>query len=386
MLCLEARERVGGRAYTLAEGMPVPLDLGCEWLHSADRNAVVPIARSLGLTIDRSKPTWGSHIGGGFPPGERAAFGEASSQFWDALETAAHNGGPDRPAADFLKPGNRWNGLIGAISTYYNGVEPEGVSVVDLGRYVDTGVNWRVAEGYGTFVTRAAAGLDVRLGCPVLAIDHSGTTVRVGTDRGEVTARAAIVTLPTGVLAAGAIAFTPALPDHLHAASVLPLGLADKVFFRLSAGSALPDGHFWGALDRSETFSFEVSRDRGVVSGFVGGRFARDLERGGPRAFEAGAREQIAGMVGGDVLKDLTFLCATGWACDPFSRGAYSHARPGFADQRAVLATPVDDRLVFAGEACSRHFFSTAHGAWETGIEAARQVASALAPLQAQGR
>ena len=65
------------------------------------------------------------------------------------------------------------------------------------------------------------------------------------------------------------------------------------------------------------------------------------------------------------------------WAADPYARGSYSYAVPGAADERAVLATPVDERLFFAGEACSRHDFSTAHGAYHTGIAAAEQIIAA---------
>ena len=46
---------------------------------------------------------------------------------------------------------------------------------------------------------------------------------------------------------------------------------------------------------------------------------------------------------------------------------------------RAALAAPVDGRLLFAGEACSRHDFSTAHGAYRTGVAAADQAIAALA-------
>ena len=389
VVIIEGRNRVGGRAYTSMNGT-VPLDLGCEWLHSADRNAVVPVAKAMGLSIDRSRPGWGAHVGPGFSLQQRDTFNDASNRFWAALETAARDGEPDRPASDFLEAGNRWNGLIGAISTYYNGVEPEGVSVVDLDRYIDTGVNWRIREGYGTFVERAAAGVDIRLGCPVLSIDHSGVSVGIATAAGTLTAAAVVVTVPTDVLAHGAIIFDPPLPDHLHAAASLPLGLADKVFFEIAAGSNIPEGHFWGATDRTETFSFEVSRHRNVVQGFVGGRFARELERGGPSAFDSEARAQVSHMLGADAARQLRFLCATEWATDPFSLGAYSHARPGCADQRAVLATAVEGRLFFAGEACSRSFFSTAHGAWETGVAAAAAIVATLprasARPQAHGR
>jgi monoamine oxidase len=36
-----------------------------------------------------------------------------------------------------------------------------------------------------------------------------------------------------------------------------------------------------------------------------------------------------------------------------------------------MLAAPVDDRVFFAGEACSRNDYSTAHGAYLTGVAAA---------------
>ena len=51
---------------------------------------------------------------------------------------------------------------------------------------------------------------------------------------------------------------------------------------------------------------------------------------------------------------------------------------------RALLAAPVDDRLFFAGEACSPNFFSTAHGAYMTGVVAAEAALASLAlPSQA---
>ena len=62
------------------------------------------------------------------------------------------------------------------------------------------------------------------------------------------------------------------------------------------------------------------------------------------------------------------------WGADPFARGSYSYALPGKAGCRAILAEPVDERLFFAGEACSLNDFSTAHGGFHTGVAAADQV------------
>jgi monoamine oxidase len=74
------------------------------------------------------------------------------------------------------------------------------------------------------------------------------------------------------------------------------------------------------------------------------------------------------------------------WAVDPYARGSYSYAVPGAADQRAVLAAPVDQRLFFAGEACSRHDFSTAHGAYNTGVAAADQIMAARQDKSSRNR
>jgi len=71
-------------------------------------------------------------------------------------------------------------------------------------------------------------------------------------------------------------------------------------------------------------------------------------------------------------------LAVSMWGADPWSRGAYSHARPGAADARARLARAVENRIFLAGEATSADFYGTAHGAWLEGERAARQALRAL--------
>ena len=110
-----------------------------------------------------------------------------------------------------------------------------------------------------------------------------------------------------------------------------------------------------------------------------GGGLALELERAGAPAMADFAFAELAALFGSGVRRRLRPLLAANWALDPFSRGAYSYARPGGADGRAVLAEPLDDRLFFAGEACSVDAFSTAHGAYRTGVAAAEAAARALA-------
>ncbi|WP_181706605.1 flavin monoamine oxidase family protein [Chthonobacter rhizosphaerae] len=391
-LVLEARNRVGGRAHTVAALGSFPIDLGCEWLHSGDRNPWTALAEASGFTVDRSPPGWGEQAGGvGFAPGEVEAFNAALGAFYEAVGEDPDT--EDRPASTLLTAGNRWNPLIEAVNSYVSGTDTARTSVRDLARYADTEVNWRVLEGYGALIAHHAAGLPVVLDCPVLSIDHSGPLVRVETARGAVACRAVVVTLPSGLIARGEPRFVPALPDKQAAAAGLPLGVADKVFLSVTPAADIPRGHVFGRPDRAGTGSYHLfPHGRPLIEGFYGGDCARDLEAGGPDAFESFAREELAGLFGSAVLRHLGPLAATAWAADPHALGSYSTALPGHADDRARLAGPVDGRLFFAGEATSPNDFSTAHGAYESGRRAAGEVVAALGlaparqPVPADGR
>jgi monoamine oxidase len=366
---------VGGRAYTVLNGA-FPFDLGCGWLHSADRNPWTRIGAESGFTIDKTDPAWGKQsFGPGFSQDDQEAFALASRRFHERLE-ALEPDGTDCSAAELLEPDCRFNPLLNAVSSYVSGVELDLLSVQDSNNYADTGVNWRVVEGYGTLIAAQAADLPIRFGCPTTLIDHRGRRLAIETARGTLTADAVIVTVPTPLIAAQRIRFLPDLPDKAAAASVLPLGLADKLLMAVDVPEILPvDGHLIGNPNRTVTGSYRL-RPFGspFIEGFFGGRLAHELEAAGDGAFFDFAATELAGLFGNHIRACLHPLVETGWGRDPFARGSYSYALPGHADARAVLGAPVDGRLFFAGEACSRHDFTTAHGAYLTGIEAANEV------------
>lgn len=379
---VEARGRLGGRAFTVT-GAGFPLDLGCGWLHSADENPWSAIARASGFSINPLPPPW-SRPAAGLSAAEQADYGAAWDRFYARIEAMEAASG-DVCAADLLEPGCRWNGLIDAMSTFINGAELRKLSVAEFSRYRDTGVNWRVVEGYGTLVAAHAAGLDVVLGCPAATVDHSGKRVRIATAHGALTARAVIITVPPPVIAAEALRFTPALPEKLAAAAALPLGRADKVFLRVEAAEDLPlETRLFGATDRVDTGGYHLRPfARPLIEGYFGGEWAAALETEGEGAFARFAVEQICGQLGSAMRKRLTPVAESAWWRDPLARGAYSYGHPGAAAARAALAKTVDGRLFFAGEACSAEDFSTAHGAYRTGVAAAEGVIAALgAPAQ----
>ena len=381
-IVLEARDRVGGRAHTIMAAPDITFDLGCGWLHSADKNSFVKIAERLNFEIDKTRPPWReqSHDAG-FPLKERADFIEAMDAFYDRAEEAAKSG-RDSAASSYLEPGNRWNPMIDAISTYVNGCELDRVSILDMDEYEDTEINWRVRRGYGALMTAYAAPIPLALNCNVTLIDHSGKPVRVETSQGTLTAGKVIVTVPTNLIADESIRFHPALPGKVAAARGLPLGLADKVMLALDQPDALPkDGNLRGATMRTAMGGFHLRPfGQPCIEGFFGGRFAQELEDAGDGALAAQSINEIVALLGNDFRRKLKPLSESRWAHDPFARGSYSHALPGHAGDRALLAAPVDNRLFFAGEATSPNFFSTAHGARDSGERAAGEVLTAVGP------
>lgn len=379
ILIVEASDRLGGRGHT-ASIAGMRLDLGCGWLHSADRNPWRALAEAAEVEIDRTPPAWRKQFADlGFSLEEQRQAHEAYAAFMDRLHESPPAG--DR-AADAMAKGDPWNCYLEALSGFMNGAELEQLSVADFLAYEDAADdhNWRLPDGYGALIADAADGLPMRLSTPVTAIDRSGSTLVVRTPSGPIEARAAIVAVPTNVIAEGRLRFTPDLPDKMEAAARLPLGLANKGFL---------------GLDRIEPFESDTQllgnpRDpatgayylrpfgRPVIECFFGGAGARALEAEGEGAALDFGIQQLVALLGSDMRRRLTPLVETRWASDPLFGGSYSHALPGHHGARAELVRPVEDRLFFAGEACSGVDFSTAHGAYETGVAAAEAALAAL--------
>ncbi|MGW1418783.1 flavin monoamine oxidase family protein [Bradyrhizobium manausense] len=379
-IVLEARGRLGGRAWTVQASPEVTFDVGCGWLHSANKNSFVPIARQLDFELNKDLPPWRERaFGNAFPQSERDDFMRAMDAFYERLWQAAQKG-KDEPASLSLEPGNRWNPMIDAISTYINGCELKDMSTLDWDAYEDSELNWRVHRGYGALIAAYGAPCPVVLNCNVTLIDHTAKRIRIATSQGTLTADKVIVTVPTNLIADEAIRFSPPLPAKVDAAAGLPLGVDDKVTLALEGAEAFPrEGNLRGVTMRTEMGTYHIRPfGQPCIEGFFGGSFARALEDAGEGAIAAHSVDEIASFLGNDIRRKLKPLYESRWAHDPFARGSYSHALPGHAGDRAALSAPVDERLFFAGEATSPTFFTTAHGARDSGERAAKEVLAAI--------
>ncbi|MSO76129.1 MAG: FAD-dependent oxidoreductase [Alphaproteobacteria bacterium] len=386
-LVLEAKDRVGGRAWTDSQRLGVPFDYGCHWLHSASLNPWVAIARRLGFTVaPRYVPrqTWlGTRWASPDELAERALYYERS---FAAIE-AAGRAGLDLAASHLIDETSPWAPLLRQWMAALSSVDAEELSTLDHYNYRDTAENWPVKEGYGALVARFGEGLAVRLATPVTRIDWHRPRPAVMTEAGTIRAGAVIVTASTGVLAAETIRFDPPLPDwKLTAIEALPLGRANKIGIAFTKD--VFDGADTGGMNllagapRGMTYQIRPF-GWNMASGYVGGAFCGELERAGEAAMVEHALAALQSVYGGDIRRHVGASLVSSWESDPWIRGAYSSAKPGQAHRRVDLARPIDGRLFFAGEAASPDFFSTGHGAYLSGVAAAEAALASLSRLNA---
>ncbi len=193
-----------------------------------------------------------------------------------------------------------------------------------------------------------------------------------------------LVTVSTNVLASGRIAFEPPLPAaRRDALAAVPTGHANKVALAFARNPFGCEDAFSLRIEhpRHAAFFFEVRPfGRELAIGHLGGHWALEAELAGADAMAELATDALAHAFGSAVRKDRRAFATTAWCRDPDILGGYSCALAGEAHRRPVLAEPLDERLFFAGEACSLGAFGTVHGAAETGIAAAEAVAQRLRP------
>jgi monoamine oxidase len=384
-MMLEATARVGGRAWT-CNVAGLPLDLGCEWLHSADRNPWTRVAEAAGLAVDRRTLAWGSQYRDlGFSHEEQSAARGAYAAWGQRMVTAPP---ASDCAADALEADGEWNAYLQALSGFISGAGLERISVADYSAYeaASTRCNWRAPGGYGTLIAASLPRpIDLRLSTPVESIDLDRRGVTLATQVGPVRARAAILTVSTAVLAGGVIKLPPDLDAWRRAAAYLPLGRNEKLFLEIVGASPfLPETRVLGnPRDRRTGVYFIRPFGWPVIECFLGDESAWIVEEMGLGAGFAHATDQLAALFGSGVRRNLHPLVASSWSRTTHVRGAYSHALPKQAAARKDLARPFEQRLFFAGEATHAHDFSTAHGAHDSGVRAAEEAIAALATQRA---
>ncbi len=381
---VEARDRIGGRAFTDTT-LGISYDAGAQFIHWAERNPWFGIARDLGVPLADDDWRGGGFkvFSGGKPMSDadrmrrRGTFGlleQRLDQFArDAPDTsvaaAVADLGPDlAPVAA--------SGLLLSL-----GEDANRISVRDYQR-LWSGDDYIVPSGYGALVARYGGDLGVRTGIAVTTIRWDGLGVAVETAQGTIRGRAAIVTVPVGVLKAGDIRFVPDLPAETRdALDGLGMGALTKLALRVEGDrfGLVPGAALMEAGDPGRMMMIEMFPDgRDLAIAMCGGDHARELSELGSAGATAHVTDLLASMIGGDVRQRITGSSFPAWWTDPWSKGSYSICKPGRPEARDELARPIGGRIWIAGEATAGGGAMTVGGASLAGLAAARDAIAAI--------
>ncbi len=399
VVVLEARERIGGRIHTL-DLAGAPVDLGAAWIHGRSGNPVAAIADGYGVAtlphLYEPVALWDA-IEGRFAgedeldtalaaeEGLLAALASLRTQLGDAASMQA---AVDAHLAGLaLGPrAERYARLIleqYVLEVDYGGpADRTSLAIFDEEEFYGDD-DHLIVGGYRSLLAPLAEGLDVRLATPIVRVAHDAAAVQVETAAGEVfTADRVIVTVPLGVLQAGVITFEPALPAaKLAALGRLEMGNLEKVILRWSS-AFWPDGAdaAWlhvGAKRGEFPLLLDLSKGAGAPTLVLihGGSRAREaLDGASDEALVASAIAVLGAVLGISIPAPLA-THVTRWRSDPYSRGSYSFPALGQTlDDFDVLAAPVGERVLFAGEATSRASFGTVHGAVASAVREAQRL------------
>ncbi len=408
VVLVEARDRVGGRVWSRQIArVATPAELGAEFIHGPARETMALLRAAGTSAVPTGDAAWTAARSGDLQPADDD-FVSAAGIFEGALSLPE-----DESVERYLK---RFEGdetkrqtamHARAFVEGFEAADPAIASARAIAQEWRSGVDSisaRPRGGYGPMLERLRnegekAGVELRLSASVQRISWrpgaiSADVRDAGGEGRTIEARAAIVTLPAGVLrqASGkhAVAFDPELPaPKREALRGIEMGHVVKVvlWFRTAFWERVADGRYGdAAFFRGESQPFGVYWTQfpvrsPVLVAWAGGPRAVKLARASRTGLVERARDGFASMLGAAELGRKAFDGGAwhDWSRDPFARGAYSYVAVGASDARAALGAPVGDALFFAGEATSTDGQGgTVNGALETGERAAAEAARVL--------
>lgn len=397
-LVLEARERVGGRVFTMRDkGFPV--ELGAEFVHGKTPQIFEIAARENFDLKPVGGASWQIDQNGELVP-TSTAENTSEAEIWQKLNEFS---GADISFADFLQKyfaAPEYSAARESAARYVEGFHAARLSEIStLGLKLtenETGEdNYRFQAGYDQIIQnlyeRAAKnGAEFRLREIVKTINWRKKSVVIETVNAQETfvARAAVFTLPLGVWQRGAIGFAPDLPtEKLAALAKMKMGAALRVAFRFKRKWWLDFLRQKGESSLGFLFSRDAEipvwwtsepNEANVLTGWAGGARAEKLNERGTDSIVATAIEALARIFKTEksfVEKEIDNVFTYDWQADEFALGSYSYILKNGLDAPKILAQSVENTLFFAGEATNYGgHWATVHGALETGQRAAQEI------------
>lgn len=410
VLCLEARDRIGGRILTIDDpGSPLPIELGAEFVHGRPPETWDLVRRANVAVYDCEERS--AHIRNGKADSHSEAW-EQLDQITDDMKRVA-KAGADPSFFEFIQASLQPQAAKDLATSYvegFNAAHKERISVASLAQDAEAAENidgdktFRVASGYKVFPefllqTSGLSESQLRLNTVVTAVHWRPGHARVEgrstlTDANfYIESGRVIVTVPLGVLNAhenqvGKIVFNPVPADITNALESLEFGNVTRLVFRFKAAwwethEHLSDAGFWLSKERLfPTWWTTLPMRTPLLTAWSAGPHTDELLRK-PKAFLVSRAledlSRISKLEVSHLQQQLDKVHFHDWHADPYSRGAYSYVRAGAFRNRAALGLPVENTLFFAGEGTELNGHGgTVHGARATGHRAAQQVFESL--------
>ena len=404
---LEGRDRVGGRAHTVDVGGS-PVDLGCSWITDPIGNPMTRFATRAGVpqtnaAIEADVPTsrfYDARTGVVLPPRTLAAASHAVL-FEQQAGSFSKQLGPNASTKDGIlayADAHKLRGDARRRGEFFMRLVTEVPDATDWDKdslaawagysspYYGFGQGDFPVGGYSRIVRALAAGTDVRHGVTVTDVElaSDGVRVRAVSPAGRALSLEGshvIVTVPLGVLKAGAIRFTPALPAaKVGAIGRLGFGVFEKVVVRFPEPYWATEHTHIFHLSDPEPMRFPLIVDYfhleevPILVAFNVGSYGTELGGLSDRDILQRMLAVLRAVQGGPIPKPVD-AAFTRWRLDPFSRGSYSYIPVGSsAADQVRLSAPVGGRVLFAGEASSTARYGYADGAFTTGVREAKRI------------
>lgn len=394
VIVLEARNRIGGRMWT-DSSLGVPLDLGASWIHGVNGNPITKLAKQFGAKTMRTNDENSIMFHADGSEMTDAEWAEMEALFEEIYEEVAYmqeDTDEDmslQEAFDVVlakydlseEQLRRLNYYAHQVTALEYGADMRSLSLWEWDQDEEFGGEEVIfPDGYNQITDGLAQGLDIRLGVVVNTVRYGRDGVEVKTSAGSFVADKAVVTFPLGVLKQASVKFEPPLPASKQAAiQRLGMGVLNKVYLKFPEifwDEGVETINYLGEElgEWCDWLSFVPFTGEAVLMAFHGGDKGFALEDLSDEEIRAGAMKTLRVMFGDDIPEPEGML-VTRWGKDPFAFGAYSHIPPfASGDDYDALFEPVDDVLYFAGEATSREYPSTVHGAYLSGVAAAEEM------------
>ena len=231
--------------------------------------------------------------------------------------------------------------------------------------------------GYAALLRALVGDMTVRIGSPVTDIRYDKGGVEVGLADGSAESGShVLVTVPLGVLKSGAIGFDPGLGEEKSATiERLGFGRFEKIVLAFDEPVGVGKPHLYPVGKHEFRVVMAMERFIGrpvVVATAFGSSAGLITERD-----EAEVVEHVLGHVrrAWGTVVDPVEVARSGWADDPFSRGAYTFVPPGATrGDLDALGRPVAGRVLFAGEATASVRVGYVDGAFATAIREVKRL------------